>query len=149
MVLGQFLPESTLVYLVVIAATTGMIWFGSGWLEGAAEQLSRYYGLPAVVQGSIVVAVGSSFPELSATVISTLVHGQFDLGVAAIVGSALFNVLMVPALSSLWSEDALASNRDLVYKEAQFYLISIAVLLLVFSFAVIYNPVEGDRKSVV
>ena len=37
------------------------------------------------------------------------------------------------------------TNRDLVYKEAQFYMIAVAALLLMFSFAVIYNPVEsGD-----
>ncbi len=32
------------------------------------------------------------------------------------------------------------TNRDLVYKEAQFYMLAVAVLLLTFSFAVIYYP---------
>jgi cation:H+ antiporter len=97
--------------------------------------------LPPLVQGAVVLAVGSSFPELSTAVLATLLHGEFELGVAAIVGSALFNVLMIPALSGLWSTEDLVSTRDLIYKEIQFYLISIAALLLMFSFAVIYNPV--------
>ncbi len=132
-----------LLYALIAVVGTAVIWKGSEWLESSSERLSVYYELPPIIQGAIVVAVGSSFPELSTAVSSTLLHGEFELGVAAIVGSALFNVLMIPALAGLWAKDVLTSNRDLVYKEAQFYLISIAVLLLVFSFAVIYNPVEG------
>jgi cation:H+ antiporter len=139
---------AVLVYSLIALVATAIIWKGSGWLEAASERLSIHYELPPIIQGAVVVAVGSSFPELSTAVFSTLLHGEFELGVAAIVGSALFNVLMVPALSSLWAKDMLDSNRDLVYKEAQFYLISIAVLLLVFSFAVIYNPVGGIPGSV-
>ncbi len=141
-------PTTLLLYAVVTVVATIIVWKGSVWLEGASERLSSYYQLPPIIQGAVVVAVGSSFPELSTAVFSTLLHGEFELGVAAIVGSALFNVLMIPALASLWAEDALISNRDLVYKEAQFYIISIAVLLLVFSFAVIYNPVKGVAGSV-
>ena len=136
-----------LLYALLTVVATAVIWKGSGWLELSSERLSAYYELPPIIQGAVVVAIGSSFPELTTVVFSTLIHGEFELGVAAIVGSALFNILMVPALSGLFAEDVLESNRDLVYKEAQFYLISIAVLLLVFSFAVIYNPVEGVAGS--
>jgi cation:H+ antiporter len=50
---------------------------------------------------------------------------------------------MIPALAGIWSQQKLPSTRDLIYKEIQFYLLSIAALLLMFSFAVIYNPVGG------
>ena len=109
-------------------------------MEGAAERLSTFHRLPATVQGAVVVAIGSSFPELSATVISTLVHGEFNLGVAAIVGSAMFNVLVIPGLSGLVGQQ-LDSDRELVYKDAQFYIIAVVTLLLTFSFAVIYYPI--------
>lgn len=39
------------------------------------------------------------------------------------------------------------ANRDIVYKEAQFYMLSIAVLLLTFSMAVIYNPLPGQLRG--
>ena len=130
-----------LAYATLTLVSMGVVWKGSEMLESSSEKLSVYYRLPPLVQGSIVTAVGSSFPELSTAVLATLIHGEFELGVAAIVGSALFNVLMIPALAGLWSEEELVSTRDLIYKEMQFYLISIAVLLLVFSFAVIYYPV--------
>lgn len=137
-----------LLWSVVALVGTAIIWKGSGLLEASSARLSAYYSLPEIVQGAIVVAVGSSFPELSTTVISTLVHGEFELGVAAIVGSALFNILIIPAAAGLSTRKQLRANRDLVYKEAQFYMIAVAVLTLTFSFAAIYFPVESEDAIV-
>lgn len=135
---------SILLWSVVALLATAVVWWGSTMLERASERLAAHYRLPDIVQGAVVVAVGSSFPELSTTVISTLVHGEFELGVAAIVGSALFNILVIPAISGLVSQQQLTTNRDLVYKEAQFYMIAVAVLTLTFAFAAIYHPLPGD-----
>lgn len=136
---------SLLIWTLVAIFATGILWKGSEWLEHSGEGLSIYYELPDIVQGALVVAIGSSFPELATVVISTLLHGEFELGVAAIVGSAIFNILIIPAAAGLVTKNPLESNRDLVYKEAQFYIISVAVLLITFSFAVIFYPVStGD-----
>jgi cation:H+ antiporter len=121
---------------------TGVTWVGSTWLERASERIGVHYGLPPVVQGAIVAAVGSSFPELSSVLLSVLLHGEFELGVAAIVGSAVFNILVIPAVAGLSGEVGLAADRDIVYKEAQFYMLSVATLFLTFAFAVIYYPTE-------
>ena len=48
---------------------------------------------------------------------------------------------MDAAANSLVGEEQLGTNRDLVYKEDQFYIIAIAVLLLTFPLAAIYNPI--------
>jgi cation:H+ antiporter len=139
MFLTGVVPGGTAVDVAVVAVATVFIWGGSGWLESSAEGLSVHYGLPAVVQGSIVVAVGSSFPEL-ASVVFTARSGIFEMGVGAIVGSAIFNILVVPALSGIASEEPLNANRTLVYKEAQFYMIAVSALLITFALAVIYFP---------
>jgi cation:H+ antiporter len=125
------------------AAGTALAWKGGEALVHASDRLGAYYGLPAIVQGAIIAAVGSSFPELSSTIIAAARYGEFEIGVGAIVGSAVFNILVIPAISALLGEGSLASNRDLVYKEAQFYILSIAALLLTFSMAVIYFPAGG------
>jgi cation:H+ antiporter len=90
----------------------------------------------------MIAAVGSSFPELSSTVVATLIHGEFELGVASIVGSAIFNILVIPGIAGLFGK-SLTADRVLVYKDAQFYITSVTVLLLSFAFALIYFPVEG------
>jgi cation:H+ antiporter len=138
---GLFVP------LVLAVVATAVIWKGSELLERAAERLSRYYGLPVAVHGAIVVAVGSSFPEISSVVISTVVHGEFSLGVGAIVGSAIFNLLVIPALSALVSED-LEATRDIVHKDAQFYIISVLVLFITFALGATYVAGGTNRAAI-
>lgn len=131
-------------YIVLVVASTAIVWQGSFILEDSADRLSAFYQLPPIVQGAVIAAVGSSFPELSSTVLATLLHGKFELGLAAIVGSAIFNILVIPAVAGLISGN-LAVDRLLVYKDAQFYITSVTVLLLSFAFALIYNPVENTE----
>ncbi|MFW6376556.1 MAG: sodium:calcium antiporter [archaeon] len=138
---------SLAVYLGLAVVATGVIWKGSERLEGSTERLSKHYGLPVAVHGAIVVAIGSSFPEFSSVVISTLLHGEFDLGVGAIVGSAIFNLLMIPALSALVSEE-LEATRDIVHKDAQFYIISILVLFITFALGATYVPGGTNEAAI-
>jgi cation:H+ antiporter len=136
-------PNSTPIAVLIVLAATGVVWVGSGWLERAADRLSAHYGLPAVVQGSVVVAIGSSFPEL-ASVVLTAWSGSFAMGVGAIVGSAIFNVLVIPAVSGLAADGSVDADRAIVYKEAQFYMLAVSALVITFALAVIYVPIPGD-----
>jgi len=136
-----------LVSLALVVVATAVIWVGSKHFERAAERLSRHYGLPVAVHGAVVVAVGSSFPEISSIVISTVVHGEFSLGVGAIVGSAIFNLLVIPALSGLASEN-LEATRDIVHKDGQFYIISVLVLFIVFALGATYVPGGTNEAAI-
>ena len=133
-------PASYLFEVGIIVVMTVVIWVGSSWLEGASEQLSAHYGLPQVVQGSVVAAVGSSFPELATVAFAALLTNSLGLGVGAVVGSAVFNVLVIPAVAAIATEDNIESNRMLVYKEAQFYMLAVSVVVITFAMAVIYYP---------
>lgn len=132
-----------LLCIVVAAIATAVIWVSSGWLESSSEHIAEYFALPEVVKGAVITAVASSFPELSSVVIATLLHGEFALGLASIVGSAVFNILVIPAAAVL-SSSTMKVEWSVVYKEALFYLIAISVLLLTLCFAVIYFPVKGE-----
>jgi cation:H+ antiporter len=140
-------PGGVAFYLGLAVVSTAVIWSGSGRLERSAEQLSRHYGLPAAVHGAVVVAIGSSFPELSSVVVSTLRHDEFSLGVGAIVGSAIFNLLVIPGVSALAS-GRLEATRDVVHKDAQFYVISILVLFLVFALGATSVPGGTNEAAV-
>jgi cation:H+ antiporter len=124
-----------------------VVWAGSTWLEDASGELARHYGLPRIVQGAMIAAVGSSAPEVASAVLSTVRHGEFELGVGIVVGSAVFNILVIPSLSALLADGPFDTGRDVVYKEAQFYMLSVAALFLTLAMAVIYNPVEGEPLS--
>lgn len=118
-------------------------WRGSSLLEKSSQLLSEYYHIPSIVEGGVILAVASSFPELSSVIIATLVHGKFELGVSAVVGSAIFNILAIPAICTL-KVKSMKVSRDLVYKESLFYLLSISVLFLIFAFSVIFNPLTNE-----
>ncbi len=134
----------TLVWLFAIAVVgTAVIWIGSDWLEEASNRLAAYYGLPAIVQGAIVAAAGSSFPELASVILSTLRHGAFELGIATVVGSALFNILVIPGAVALAKQEPLQASPLLVYKEIQFYLVALLALVIAFALGAIYYPVEN------
>lgn len=138
-----------LLYIGYVAAGTALCWIGSGILERSSRHLALHYRLPPVVQGAVIMAVGSSFPEVSSTVLATLLHGTFDLGVAAVVGSALFNILVIPGTSGLVG-GRIESGRLLVFKDVQFYVTSVAILTLTFALATIYYPVaDPDRLGLV
>lgn len=132
-----------------IVIATAVVWKASEILEDTSERLSSYYGLSPAVRGSVIVAVGSSFPELSSVVISTLLHQDFSLGVGAIVGSAIFNILVIPSLSGLSRDGALPSTRDIVYKDAQFYIISILVLFVVFALGATYTQTGSPTNATI
>ena len=142
---GAILPETTPVNVFVILVATGLIWIGAGWLEDAAEHLATYYGLPPVVQGSVIAAIGSSVPELASVVFAALAD-VFNMGVGAIVGSAIFNILVIPAVAGLAAETHLESSRTIVYKEAQFYMLAVSALVITFALAVIYRPVPNGPE---
>lgn len=141
------MTANLLLFALILAAGSVATWLGSVRLERNAAYLSRHYGLPPSVHGTLVVAVASSLPELTTVVASALIHGDFELGMASIVGSAIFNILVIPGLASLADPRALATELQLVYRDAQFYLTSVAVLLLTFSFAIIYAPVDGAELT--
>ncbi|MGI9625298.1 MAG: sodium:calcium antiporter, partial [Longimicrobiales bacterium] len=118
---------------------TVILWASCSKLEEASHRLALHYRVPDVVKGSVLTAVASSFPELMTAVLAIRVHQDFELGLSAIVGSAIYNILVIPAAAVFVRKAPLKSNRELVYREAQFYLVAVTVLLLVMSLSVIYG----------
>ncbi len=131
---------SSLALVVVgVLVASALLWASCNRLEESSHWLAVHYGVPDIVRGSVLTAVSSSLPELMTAVLAILIHLDFELGISAIIGSAIYNVLVIPAASVLIQRRSLSSNRELVYREAQFYLVSVAVLLLVICLSVIYN----------
>jgi len=118
-----------------------IIWYACGHLELAAHRLSKSYGLPEIIKGSMIMAIGSSFPELATVVLAGMVHGDYELGFATIVGSAIFNILVIPGVSVFFRAGVFGTNRAIIFRETQFYLISVLLMMLILALAVIFFPV--------
>mgnify|MGYP002623172184 CR=1 FL=1 len=121
---------------------SALLWLSCSRLEESTHRLAQHYGIPDAVKGSVLLAISSSMPELVTALLAPLAHQDFELGLAAIIGSAIYNILVIPAFSVYARGRSLQANRDLIYREAQFYLVSVAMLMLVLSLTVIYNGYE-------
>ena len=73
---------------------------GSQWLVNGAVALAKSLGVSELIIGLTVIAVGTSLPEIAASVVATL-RGERDIAVGNVVGSNLNNVLAVLGLSAL------------------------------------------------
>ena len=73
----------------------------SAWaLVWAATEIARLLGVSELVIGLTIVAVGTSLPELAAT-LSAAVKGHPDIAIGNVVGSNLLNILAVMAVPAL------------------------------------------------
>jgi len=140
------LAELTCILFIVVIATA-MVWTACHYLENACHDLALRYRFPDSVKGSTVMAISSSFPELVTIILATGIHGDFELGLATIIGSAVFNILVIPGTSVFFRRGSLQACRNMIYREAQFYLVSVLIVMVTLSFAVIYYPTSVDSMN--
>lgn len=95
----------------------------------ALEAFVEHYEISMDVAGATFMAAGGSMPELFTSLISTF--DQSEVGFAAIVGSAVFNVLFVISVCTLASDEPLQLTGWPLARDCSFYVIA---LLLVFVF---------------
>ena len=89
-------------WLAVLQLFGGVVYLvmGADFLVRGAIALSRKVGVPAMVVGLTVVALGTSAPELVVSLRATLT-GYPELAIGNVVGSNVANVLLVVALPAL------------------------------------------------
>jgi cation:H+ antiporter len=60
----------------------------------SASSIARTLGVPEVIIGLTIIAIGTSLPELVTTV-AAAIKGQADVGVGNVIGSNVFNILFI------------------------------------------------------
>ena len=83
-----------------IVAGLAMLLIGSNLLVSGAVEIARHFGLSDIVIGLTIVAVGTSLPELAASIISAL-KKQPEIALGNVIGSNMFNALGVLATPAL------------------------------------------------
>lgn len=78
----------------------GALLYGAELTVEGATAVARLFEVPEVVIGMGVVAIGTSLPELAAGLIATL-RGHMELAIGNVVGSNVFNLLLVMAVTVL------------------------------------------------
>jgi cation:H+ antiporter len=109
---------------------------GARWLVQAAVDLARMLDLPEEVIGATIVAVGTSVPELAATVTAAL-RGLGDIAMGNIIGSNIFNLGLVLGTAALVSPLHLEP----------FTVVAEVIPALVFCLALVPLAMSGSRVS--
>ncbi|MEX2582047.1 MAG: calcium/sodium antiporter [Gemmatimonadota bacterium] len=92
--------------LLLIGAGLALLVVGSRWLVSGAVSVAEMFGVSELVIGLTVVAIGTSLPELATSVVATI-KGQRDIAVGNVVGSNIFNILLVLGTASIVAPDGI------------------------------------------
>lgn len=112
---------------------------GADIFVDGASSIAKKFKVPSMIIGLTIVAMGTSAPEAAVSITSSLA-GQNDMAVANVVGSNLFNVLMVLGISSIIAKLPVDSNT--IKKDAPL-LLMVSALLLLFCVDMKVGRVEG------
>lgn len=100
---------------------------GADWFVDGSSSVAALFGIPQLVIGLTIVAMGTSAPE-AAVSISAAFSGNADITVGNIVGSNILNILIILGLSSVIVPIAVAKST--VRYEMPFMILITGLLLL-------------------
>ena len=83
----------------LIAAGVILLFLGGHLTVDGAVNIAESLGLSQLVIGVVIVAIGTSLPELITSIIA-IAKKQTDIGVGNIVGSNIYNILLILGVSS-------------------------------------------------
>jgi cation:H+ antiporter len=113
--------------LFILGGLIGLVW-GANLLVDAASEIARGLGVSELVIGLTLVAIGTSLPEVAASLVAVF-RGKTDLAVGNVVGSNLFNILGIAGITALVQPLATPPNMEIDF----FIMLLLTGLVLVFA----------------
>lgn len=96
------------------------------------DQVAKRLDMPHDVAGASLMAVGSSAPELFIALTAVFIGSEHaSIGIGTIVGSAVFNILVITGASAIIAGDLIV-KKGAVERDIIVYLLSVGLLLFVF-----------------
>ena len=116
-----------LLNILFIVVGIALVLWGADRLTDGAVAVAEKMKMPQIVIGLTIVAMGTSMPEFCVSLISAL-KGTSDLAVGNIVGSNIFNALLIVGVSALVAPMTIMETT--VRKDIPFALVASALLLI-------------------
>lgn len=116
-------------FLTVILLLIGFVLLikGADFFVDGSSSVARQFHIPGLVIGMTIVAMGTSLPELSVSVTSSIA-GHNQLAVSNVVGSNIFNLMVVLGCSAIFS--VLAVQKSVITADLPFSIFA-AILIVV------------------
>ena len=123
-----FLWGGYVLWISLILISTIIIWRAGDFFSLAANYVQEKHDIPQSIKAAVIDAIASSFPEFCVAVIAVLMIGRAEVGIASVVGSALYNVLVIPAAAGLVAASPMVISKEVVWRDNIFYL-AVTILL--------------------
>ena len=134
-----------LLNILFIVVGIALVLWGADRLTDGAVAVAEKMKMPQVVIGLTIVAMGTSMPEFCVSLISAL-KGTTDLAVGNIVGSNIFNALLIVGVSALVAPMTILETT--VRKDIPFALVASALLLIMcLDGNIMYITLKGAKKQ--
>ena len=96
--------------ILMLLAGLALILFGANWLVDGSSSIAKRFGISEFVIGLTIVGIGTSSPEMVVSFMSSL-QGKADMAIGNIVGSNIFNTLMILGITALVAPMAITKNN--------------------------------------
>ncbi len=99
--------DPTKIAVIKLLAGLVLLLAGADLLVRGAVFIAEHYGVSDLVIGLTIVAIGTSLPELAAS-IASIIKKEADIAIGNIIGSNMFNILAVLGIPALINPDSFA-----------------------------------------
>ena len=117
---------SLILDVVLLLIGIGIVLWGADKFTDGASSMARRWNVSEMVIGLTVVSMGTSLPEFVVSLFSAL-EGNADMSVGNVVGSNLFNTLMIVGISALFV--SLTLTKKLISRDILFVVFSSVILV--------------------
>ena len=119
--------------LLIVLGLAGII-FGGDFVVDSASYIAKTLGMSDLLVGLTIVAIGTSLPELVTSIVAAK-KGENDIAIGNAIGSCIYNIILILALSSIISEMPITMQQ----------LLDVVVMLLS---AVVIMVLSAKKKEI-
>ena len=98
------------VQILILLGGLVLILLGSNYLVDGSSSIAKKFGISEFVIGLTIVGIGTSTPEMVVSFLSAI-QGKANMAIGNIVGSNIFNTLMILGITALVSPLAITKNN--------------------------------------
>lgn len=113
--------------IFILLAGLSLILFGANWLVDGSSSIAKRFGISEFVIGLTIVGIGTSTPEMVVSFLSSF-QGKADMAIGNIVGSNIFNTMMILGVTALIAP--LAITKSNLKKDIPLNIIVTILLIL-------------------
>lgn len=143
LIFGYLTSFSTIILILVVAATLYTLSKGADILVDEAVSLSVRWGVPKLIIGATIVSLGTTLPEATVSVLAAI-HGNPDLALGNAIGSIIVDTGLIIGLAALIGH--LPVDRMIVERQGKVQFLA-GVLLAIVSLPILSDGITGNIRQ--